>query len=280
MIARWEQRWTQNVARYARLECVKLILPWSTPRMRFCTSELKVGIIVPALKRRFPHHEILNVTGIRHQESARRAGMAIASHEPRLNSRTTSGMTWNAIIDWPVERVFSTIENHGLALHEAYTSYNATRVSCSYCVLAALHDLQAGARCADNRETYRALVQLETRSTFGFQDSRWLADVAPHILDENLLKRVRSSQIAAKRREDIEAQIPPHLLYTKGWPTHVPTASEAQLLAEVRRETAQLVGITAQYLTGPTIQERYVELIAERDAKNGLRATKSQRHSP
>jgi hypothetical protein len=43
MLARWEGRWQNNVSRYEDLSCVKLILPWSTPSMRFCTSELKTA---------------------------------------------------------------------------------------------------------------------------------------------------------------------------------------------------------------------------------------------
>jgi hypothetical protein len=37
MMERWEKRWSNNVTRYENLECVKLILPWSTPAMRYCT---------------------------------------------------------------------------------------------------------------------------------------------------------------------------------------------------------------------------------------------------
>ncbi|WP_232316584.1 hypothetical protein [Candidatus Burkholderia verschuerenii] len=38
MLARWEKRWSNNVERYSDLSCVRLILPWSTPSLRFCTS--------------------------------------------------------------------------------------------------------------------------------------------------------------------------------------------------------------------------------------------------
>ncbi|MDX5929736.1 hypothetical protein [Acidiphilium acidophilum] len=34
LLHRWEARWTNNVARYASLECVQMILPWSTPALR------------------------------------------------------------------------------------------------------------------------------------------------------------------------------------------------------------------------------------------------------
>ncbi|HBO0180199.1 TPA: hypothetical protein L4A50_005601 [Pseudomonas aeruginosa] len=43
LMDRWLVRWDRNVARYTDLSCVKLILPWSTPSMRFCTSELGRG---------------------------------------------------------------------------------------------------------------------------------------------------------------------------------------------------------------------------------------------
>ena len=54
MMERWEGRWENNVRRYADLSCVKLILPWSTPSMRFCTSELESAVIASHLKKRSP----------------------------------------------------------------------------------------------------------------------------------------------------------------------------------------------------------------------------------
>lgn len=39
MMDRWLTRWNNNVTRYQDLSCVQLILPWSTPGMRFCTSK-------------------------------------------------------------------------------------------------------------------------------------------------------------------------------------------------------------------------------------------------
>ncbi len=84
MLARWEGRWQNNVKRYADLACVKLILPWSTPSMRFCTSELKVAIISSALRKRWPTQEIVNVSGIRRQESAARSKMPVSVRMPQL----------------------------------------------------------------------------------------------------------------------------------------------------------------------------------------------------
>jgi len=72
MMDRWLTRWANNCERYCNLECVKLILPWSTAAMRFCTSELKTAIICRELVKRFPGQTILSVAGIRREESDNR----------------------------------------------------------------------------------------------------------------------------------------------------------------------------------------------------------------
>ena len=47
--------------------------------MRFCTSELKTAIITRELRKRFPGRDILNVTGVRRQESDARSKMPVAA---------------------------------------------------------------------------------------------------------------------------------------------------------------------------------------------------------
>ena len=49
MMDRWESRWAGNLLRYSLMETISVILPWSTPGMRFCTSELKVAPIAREL---------------------------------------------------------------------------------------------------------------------------------------------------------------------------------------------------------------------------------------
>jgi hypothetical protein len=41
LLDRWRQRWQSSVRRYANLEICQLIMPWSSPAMLFCRSELK-----------------------------------------------------------------------------------------------------------------------------------------------------------------------------------------------------------------------------------------------
>jgi 3'-phosphoadenosine 5'-phosphosulfate sulfotransferase (PAPS reductase)/FAD synthetase len=264
MLARWEKRWSNNIERYRDLSCVRLILPWSTPSMRFCTSELKGILINSALNKRFPTHNIVSVTGVRRQESSARSKMAVAAPLAPLSTKGRTGVTWNAIIEWTVDEVFTEIAAAGLALHEAYTVYGASRVSCAYCIMSSLDDLRAAASCADNHDVYREMVRLEAESTFAFQGQRWLADVAPHLLPSELAADVARAKAAAIERQAIEAEIPAHLLFSSGWPTLRPTADEAELLASVRRRVAQTVGIDVGYVSGVDVLRRYDELLAQR----------------
>ncbi|MFM0136442.1 adenine nucleotide alpha hydrolase family protein [Caballeronia grimmiae] len=264
MLARWEKRWSNNVERYRDLSCVRLILPWSTPSMRFCTSELKGSLINSALNKRFPTHNIVSVTGVRRQESNARSKMAVAAPLAPLSTKGRTGVTWNAIIEWTVNEVFTEIAAAGLALHEAYTVYGASRVSCAYCIMSSLDDLRAAASCADNQDVYREMVRLEAESTFAFQGQRWLADVAPDLLPPELASDVARAKAAAIERQAIEAEIPAHLLFSSGWPMARPTPDEAELLASVRRRVAQTVGIEVGYTSAADVMRRYDELLAQR----------------
>lgn len=134
MLARWQGRWAANQKRYIDLSCVKVILPWSTPSLRFCTSELKTSLICSELRKRYPDQEILNVTGIRREESSTRAKAPISSVDKKLTRKGVIGMAWNAIIEWPLQEALQEIADAGLELHEAYTVYGVSRVSCAFCL--------------------------------------------------------------------------------------------------------------------------------------------------
>ncbi|MHB8618429.1 MAG: phosphoadenosine phosphosulfate reductase domain-containing protein [Chloroflexota bacterium] len=258
MIARWESRWASSVRRYANLECVKVILPWSTASMRFCTSELKQAVIASYLRRRFSGQTIVSATGIRRQESPVRAKATIASGDPR-----TGGLAWRPILHWTEAQVFSRLKDVGHDLHEAYSRFGSSRVSCSFCILSSLHDQLAAASDDRNHESYRLLVALEILSTFAFQSGRWLADLAPGLLSPETIRAACLAKERARLREEAEATIPKHLLYTKGWPTCIPSAEDALLLANVRNRVAEAVGIEIGYTTPDMIRDRYRELMRE-----------------
>ncbi len=267
LMERWEARWASSVRRYAALETVTLVLPWSTPGMRFCTSELKTQVIGPALRRRFPGQAIVNVTGVRREESAARAKMPVADPDLRGSRPGAEVWNWRPIIDWTVAEVFAGIARAGLVPHRAYTDFGMTRVSCAFCIMSSGPDLIASTRNPEHADLYRRMVALETRSTFGFQGGRWLADVAPDLLSAPERAAVSEAKERAKIRIAAEKTLPKDLLYVKGWPTRISTDAEAALLASVRRRVCETVGIEGRFLEPETIRQRYADLIAQRELK-------------
>jgi 3'-phosphoadenosine 5'-phosphosulfate sulfotransferase (PAPS reductase)/FAD synthetase len=234
LLDRWQVRWRTNVARYADLETVRLILPWSTPG----------------------------------EESAARAAAPISAPQPRLSNQThrTSGHDWHPIVEWTREQVLAYHSLRRFPLHPAY-GQGMTRVSCAYCVMSSLADLQTSARCPENQELYRELVELEILSSFAFQSGHWLGDIAPWLLSESQQRRLAEAKRRAAIREQAEARIPCHLLYTKGWPTSIPTMEEAALLAEVRRIVAETLELSIDYRDPEAIRARYAELMDARPQK-------------
>lgn len=115
--------------------------------------------------------------------------------------------------------------------------------------------------CQDNEPIYREMVDLEIASTFSLQADRWLGHVAPHLLSEEQRAQLEDAIRMASVRQAEEARIPTHLLYEKGWPTVLPTAEEAALLADVRLKVSAAVGLDGMdYLDPVAVMERYAEL--------------------
>lgn len=269
MMQRWDQRWTDNVTRYEELSCVQIILPWSTPSMRFCTSELKIDQICRHLSKKYAGQTIINATGIRRQESRDRAKAPVSKWQPKLTSitRRTTGIDWNPIIEWSIEDVLATEKRRGLARHEAYIVYGASRVSCVFCMLATQNDHQAGARAPENVPLGIRMVILEARSTFAFQGDRWLGDTIRNVIPDELAGRIATAKENAAIRFAAEAKIPKHLLYEKGWPTCIPTRDEAMRLGATRFIVADAVGLKHTFINASDIIGRYEELMRLKNLK-------------
>lgn len=278
MMDRWLQRWRDNCARYANLECVKLILPWSTPDMRFCTSELKTAIICRDLVRRFPGKRIVSCAGIRREESPKRKKSPIAKEQnkltssPRKRENATSGIDWNPIIEWTERDVFAYLSAKSFALHEAYTKFNMSRVSCAFCIMSNAADLVASASCPDNVPVYCEMVDLEIVSTFAFQGAAWLGDVAPQHLSTAQIEGLAKAKGRAEKRELAESRIPDRLLFEEGWPNVMPTDEEAEVIAAMRSEVAELIGMAVRYTDRSSVLARYADLMAEKEAKGKKKA--------
>lgn len=265
LMERWEARWQSSVDRYCNLLTVTLVPCWSTPAMRFCTSELKTHVITAALRRRYPGKIVVNVTGIRRAESASRARQTISDCKPGL-------VNWRPMLDWSEADVFAAIDASGMQPHPAYRCFGMSRVSCRFCIMSNGGDMAAAAAQAEAHSLYRRMVALEATSGFAFQGARWLGDVAPHLLGADLTAALNSAKVRAARRKEIEARIPDDLLYVKGWPVRVPDQAEAELLAGVRGQVSTLYGFDASYLTPETVIGRYAELMALKDVRNARQA--------
>lgn len=265
LLARWQVRWQNNVARYANLETVRLILPWSTPSMLFCRSELKAAIICRELIQRFPGQTLLSATGIRREESITRANAPISAPQARLTNAThhTRGLDWHPIATWTLEQMLTYHQRRQFPLHPAYAR-GMSRVSCAFCVLASLADLTTSAATPENQDLYRELVDIEILSSFSFQSGYWLGDVASRLLTATQQRSFIEAKRRAIIREQAEARIPRHLLYTKGWPTVMPTREEARLLSEVRKTVAETLDITIAYSDPEAILARYAALLLDK----------------
>lgn len=256
MMERWESRWESSIRRYTSMETVAVVLPWSTPSMRFCTSELKVDPITSALKKRFGKVPIINVTGVRAEESASRAKQPVSAPGAKL---PPGSLTWRPIHGWKLQDVWDAIAASGVPPHEAYRMFGSSRVSCRFCILANEADLRASLRDPAAFAIYARMCDLELTSGFAFQGSRWLSSLAPGDLRDGH-RRLKAAMLLAETRRDLEAWLPKHLQFTKGWPHCVPTQEEAFLLARMRHQVCNLYGWTSPYINGNDVRARYQEL--------------------
>lgn len=262
LMDRWESRWRSNIARYESLSTVTLVPCWSTPAMRFCTSELKTSKIHAELKRRFTRLPIISVTGVRRAESTQRARAEIMDHKPGEKI-----WTWRPILDWSEAEVFASLNAWGIEPHPAYRQFGLSRVSCRFCIMSSLPDLVAATGQPETHGLYRQMVGLETRSTFAFQGARWLGDIAPHLLRPNMRARLAAAKDKAARRRSAERRLSKQMLYVKGWPTRMLSDGEADLLAEVRTEISTMLGLRPGFLDRASIHTRYAELLEIRASR-------------
>jgi 3'-phosphoadenosine 5'-phosphosulfate sulfotransferase (PAPS reductase)/FAD synthetase len=281
MISRWEQRQADNFERYRTLSCVTMISPWSSAAMRFCTSELKVGVITSYLARRWPGQTIINAVGIRGEESDERAKKPISQISKSLRRADgTRGYDWNAILSLLVEQVFLINRRDGIGVHFCYGTQS--RLSCCVCVLGSDRDLRGACHYDSNLPAILRVIALELHSCFSFQPSRWLADIfaeeRPELFTEEMRAALARAKEIAGARKLIEKRVPKELRYEKGWPTFQPTLEQCEIIASVRRDVAALLGVELLCTKAEEVYERYAELLAMKAAKEkkaarrGLRA--------
>src|SRR5215217_5342372 len=167
LMERWSKRWQDNLTRYKELSCVKLILPWSTPSMRFCTSELKTAVIQSWIRKTYKQ-PVLCVLGIRRDESrSKTSGRGIASvfkvHHTTNGKKPAmpqGSIDWNAIVEVKTDAVFQILRSGQQPTPSAY-QFGSSRFSCCFCIMATTGDLAAATRDPRNHDLYRDQCELE-----------------------------------------------------------------------------------------------------------------------
>lgn len=270
LIERFENRWTRGLELYADMRLYNLRGPWSSPSLKFCQSEKKIQVMGPHLARLYKGQTIINVVGIRREESTGRSKTPIAKADTRFakpgNRAGTRMLLWHPGVDLLTEEVFEANRRHGIPLGESY-SYGATRYSCAFCIMGSINDLEASTKAPGNHWVYRHLVGMEITSTFSFQAGRWLGDVASHLLSERQIELLAHAKKLAGERKDLEGSMPARHRYVDGWPLYVPTIEEAHQIAQVREQLLFRHGLPNRYDGAGAVRDRFQELIYMKNAK-------------
>lgn len=269
LVDRFENRWERGLAQYVNMGLYNLRGPWSSPSLKFCQSEKKIQVMGPHLAKAFRGETIINVVGIRREESTGRKNTEVAKIDTRFaepgNRAGTSMMLWHPGVDMLVDDVFLANNRHRIPLAESY-GLGASRHSCAFCIMGSANDLAVATTAPGNHWLYRHYVSMEARSTFSFQNDRWLADVAPHLLSADQRASIEQAKRRATKRRAIEATMPRRHRYVKGWPLSIPTLEEAGVILSARRQILDQHGVSSAYDSPSAIIDRFAELNAAGEA--------------
>lgn len=266
LVDRWERRFELGLARYVDLLTYHLTGPWSSASNRFCTAELKTQVILPELLRQWRGTEILSIVGIRREESLKRRLSPVSKREGKPWVRANGGCitTWHPGVDIREDEVFTYLRRERLPIAEAY-HLGSTRYGCAFCVLGSENDLTVAAHAPGNLGVLHHLVDMEATSTFSFQPTRWLGDVASELLAPSLLLDLHRAKERAAERRQLEERMPANLRYVKGWPQRVPSLAEASVILTTRSAILDMHGLVSPYDTPHLVRDRIAELFhAER----------------
>lgn len=294
LISRYYQRWKDNLTRYANLEMVTMLSPFPIPTSApFCRSEVKVSPLCQKLVKMFPGCIIINAVGIRGEESKERALKPISRPNDKLHRADgTTGFDWFPLRDTLEPVVWQIHRTEGFGEHIQYSRGNR-RISCAYCFLGQ-PDWKHALKVETNHPSYIRMCALELRSSFAYTAQHWLVDeeYAAAILPAEMLSRIEEAKLTNARRLFIEKKIPTCLLFKNhggknNWPEFQPSLAQCEIIADVRRRMAALMGeevkattgLEIRYTTAQEVYGRYAELIAVKEAKLAKVAQKAARQS-
>jgi len=269
LVDRFEDRWARGLADYADLRLYNLRGPWASPSLKFCQSEKKIQVMGPHLAKALRGKTIINVVGIRREESTGRQKAEVAKLDTRFakpgNKHGTTMMLWHPYVDHLVDEVFEVNRRYGIPLAEGY-ALGSTRWSCAFCIMGSANDLTVAASVEGNHWLYRHYVSMECASTFSFQPSRWLGDIAPHLLSPGLTADLLKAKRLAAERRAIELALPARHRFVKGWPLYVPSLEEAAQIAAGRKIILGHHQLDDAYNTAELVRDRFACLLEMKEA--------------
>ena len=156
------------------LEMVERRGMFPSPANRQCTSDLKRGPITKVIRSYLKAHPefrglVVSCMGMRAEESAGRAGLAVLTSNARGSVAGREWWDWLPIHDWSEVQVFAAIKAAG---QEPLWVYRAgmSRASCRFCIMASDADHRVAARIAPR--AYRIMVETERQLNFTLSMSR------------------------------------------------------------------------------------------------------------
>jgi len=162
------------------LDYVRRRKMWPSSMARYCTSDFKrapidklITQLAPGLERRL---KVLNVMGLRAQESPARAKKVPF----KVNERRTNGRRhvddWLPILDMKIEEVWETIKANAIPQHVAY-SLGMPRLSCVFCIFAPKAALVLAGKQEENKELLKEYVAVEKEIGHSFRKDFKIAEV-------------------------------------------------------------------------------------------------------
>jgi 3'-phosphoadenosine 5'-phosphosulfate sulfotransferase (PAPS reductase)/FAD synthetase len=156
---------------------------WPSSQARYCTSDFKRAPIDKVITKRAPGLDgrpsvVLNVMGIRAQESPARAKrMAFERDDRRTNGRRTVD-NWFPIFDMTLDRVWEVIRKYRIPQHEAY-ALGMPRLSCAFCIFSPKAALALAGK--HNIELLRKYVAVEKEIGHSFRHDFKIAEVLKEV---------------------------------------------------------------------------------------------------
>ena len=161
---------------------------WPGPTTRYCTAALKTApsnklitqlVEQVNIRRMVPKHRllkklgvrpvrVLNVFGMRAEESGDRSKRLIFERQERESSGVRTIDRWLPIHSWTVNEVWDRIRASGIAPHPIYETAGVSRSSCSFCILASKKDLIRAARLRPALARGYAHVEKKTGHRFKY----------------------------------------------------------------------------------------------------------------